>query len=121
MKREWLFVFLWMLIYITVRSIHFVDALNFSQDQAADSLRGLMLYRERAFTLIGTHTGYVYNGRLLFLGPLFIYTYLFFNILGRFDPIVSTYIFVVMGSISAGPAVIKARIDGITSRFRMAL
>ena len=103
MKREWLYIFLWILIYIAVRSIHFIDALNFSQDQAADSLRGLLLYREHAFTLIGTHTGYVYNGRLLFQGPLFIYTYLFFNILGHFDPIVSTYLFVIMGSLSVVP------------------
>lgn len=103
MKRQWIFIILWIAIYIAVRSIFFVEGLNFSQDQAADSLRGLTLMREGIITLIGTHTGYTYQGRLLFQGPLFIYTYLLFNLLGGFDPVQSTYIFVLVGSLSVVP------------------
>ena len=103
MKREWFILVLWILIFILIRSLHFTEGLNFSQDQAADSLRGLELMRENKITLIGTHTGFSYQGRLLFQGPLFIYTYMAYNLLGRFDPIVSSYIFMLTGALGIIP------------------
>lgn len=103
MKREWLILALWVLIFVLIRSMHFTAGLNFSQDQANDSLRGLELLRENKITLIGTHTGYNYHGRLLFQGPLFIYTYMAYNLLGRFDPIVSSYVFMLTGALSIIP------------------
>ena len=103
MKRDWLILALWIFIFILIRSIHFTAGLNFSQDQAADSLRGLELLREGKITLIGTHTGFNFQGRLLFQGPLFIYTYMAYNLLGRFDPIVSSYIFMLTGALGIIP------------------
>lgn len=103
MKREWLILALWVLIFILVRSLHFTAGLNFSVDQASDSLKGLELLRDHKITLIGTHTGFSYQGRLLFQGPLFIYTYMAYNLLGRFDPILSSYIFMLTGSLAIIP------------------
>lgn len=103
MKREWLVIVLWIAIFILIRSLHFTAGLNFSQDQASDSLHGLDLLRAHKITLIGTQTGYNYHGRLLFQGPLFIYTYMAYNLLGGFNPIISSYIFMLTGSLAIIP------------------
>ena len=95
MKRDWLILALWIFIFILIRSIHFTAGLNFSQNQAADSLRGLELLREGKNNSHWHAYRLNFQGRLLFQGPLFIYTYMAYNLLGRFDPIVSSYIFML--------------------------
>lgn len=92
---EAIFLIVLVLLAISLRSMHFMGALNFMQDQANDSLTALDAIRNHKILLIGSHTAYTYAGRLLFMGPLLIYTYGFFGWLGGFDPAVATYFFMI--------------------------
>lgn len=82
------FVFL----FIFIRSIHFPEYLNFSFDQAWTSTHALELWKNKEITLVGPGSSLVANGKQVLQGSINYYFQLIFLLLGRFDPIISSYL-----------------------------
>lgn len=93
--REILFLILLIISGIIIRSLHFSYFLNFSHDQGLFSSYALDIYRNRTITLIGPSISYIYQGREIFQGGVIYYVFLFFLWIGSFDPIKSSYLFMV--------------------------
>lgn len=91
------------LIFIFVRSIYFTKYLNFSLDQATFSLKSLEIYTNKTLTLIGPSLSLNLNGRHIFQSSITYYFQLIFLMLGNFDPIYSSYIFMMFCSIMIIP------------------
>lgn len=103
-KKEHLLLLLLLLLFIVVRSIHFSYHLNFSSDQAEHATAVLQLFQDKKITLIGNPiTSVQYQGHLLFQGPAYYYMMLIFLVLGNFDPIVSSYLFMLFCALMLVP------------------
>jgi len=98
-KNRWLeygLLLLFFILFVIIRSIHFNYFLNFVSDQASQAKDVLEMFRTHHLRLIGSPiTSVVYQGRLMFLGPAYYYQLLFFMILGNWDPVVSSYLFMI--------------------------
>jgi hypothetical protein len=65
-------------------------------DQASQAIDVLDMFWTHHLRLIGNPiTSVVYQGRLMFQGPAYYYQLLFFMILGNWDPVVSSYLFMI--------------------------
>ncbi len=96
MKKEIIILIFFILVFIGVRSVNFIYHLNFTVDQAQQATRALELYRKKELTLIGNEvTSYNYQGKTIFQGPATHYMILALLILGNFDPVFSSYIFLL--------------------------
>lgn len=94
--NSWILISFLIFFFIFIRSINFVDHLNFSGDQATHSATARELFDNKKITLIGNPiTSTVYDGRMIFQGPLVYYMYMFFQILGGWDPIYASYVFMI--------------------------
>lgn len=83
-------------LFIFIRSIHFPEYVNFTSDQGEQATDVLELVRAHKLTLIGNPiTSVVYQGRLMFQGPAYYYMLAFFMAVGQWDPIISSYIFMI--------------------------
>lgn len=102
LSEKLLLLFL-ILLFILIRNINFTNSLNFSKDPAKFSLEALKIYQDKNHTLIGPTTSIEYHGRFIFQGPLIYYFQLFFLILGEFDPIKASYIFMLFCSLMIIP------------------
>lgn len=90
-------------IFIAIRSINYVYYLNWSGDQAASGIEALRLFRTKALTLIGPQISANFEGRFIFQGPLISYMFLLFLLLGKWDPVISSYIFMLFSAIMIVP------------------
>lgn len=95
LKKEILILLLFIVVFILIRSIHFIWYLNFSGDQAIFSMEALKIFKTGHPVLLGPPFSANLNGRYAFQGPMIYYELLFFLVLGKFDPVVSSYIFMV--------------------------
>ena len=102
-NQEWVVLVFLIAIFITIRTVNFSFHLNFSSDQASSSSRALELFRNREITLIGPPTSINIDGRQIFYGSATYYFQLLFLILGNFDPVVSSYLFMLFSSIMIIP------------------
>lgn len=109
MKKEITILILFVAIFISIRSIHFSSHLNFSTDQASFSTTALELWRNKKITLIGPSISYHYIGRDLYQGSITYYFQLVFLLLGKFDPVVSSYFFMVFASLMIFPLYFGAK------------
>lgn len=100
---EILFVVLAVAIFIWIRSINFSAHLNFSNDQGLFSTEALRIYETKKPTLVGPPVSMSLNGRQIFQGPLTYYEFLFFLVLGNWDPIVSSYLFMLFAAVMVIP------------------
>lgn len=103
LKIEFLFLLLIILAFIFIRSLHFKEYLNWSQDQAENAIAALKIYREKKLTLIGPQISATYEGRLLFQGPITIYLFLIFLLLGNWQPITASFLFMIFASLTTIP------------------
>ncbi len=102
-KKEWVQVLFLVIIFIAIRSINFVQVLNFSHDQAWFSNEALEILKNKKLTLIGPHISWMYEGRKIFQGSVSYYFQLFFLVLGKLDPIKSSYLFMLFNSLMIIP------------------
>lgn len=102
-SSEIIILIIFVLIFILIRSIHFSSYLNFSLDQATFSLKSLEIFTNKTVTLIGPSLSLNLNGRHIFQGPFTYYFQLIFLIIGRFDPIMASYSFMIFCSIMIIP------------------
>lgn len=96
-------------LFIFIRSLHFVSSLNFSTDQAHFSLAALKIFKERSLELIGPTFSLNYNGRYAFQGSAIYYFQLIFLLLGRWDPVVSSYLFMLFAALMLLPLYFGAK------------
>lgn len=110
-KKEWVILLVLVILFIFFRSIHFTSFLNFSADQGMTSLSALEIFREKKLTLIGPPVISIdVEGRNIFYGSIFYYFQLIFLILGSFDPVFASYIFMIFASISLIPLYYSTKI-----------
>lgn len=101
--KELLLLFLLVVVFISIRSLHFSSYLNFSTDQGLFSLEALEIFLNKIITLIGPPTSYIYQGREIFQGSIIYYVFLVFLLLGNFDPVTASYIFMLFSAVMVIP------------------
>ena len=94
-KLEIVLVIFTLCLYIFIRSLHFSEFLNFSFDQAWSSTRILEIWKNKEITLVGPGSSIVVNGKQILQGSINYYFNLIFLLLGNFDPIISSYLFML--------------------------
>ena len=78
---------------ILIRSLHYPNRMNFSTDQGVFGLRAHELWTQKKITLVGPRTSFEYQGKVIFQSSVIFYVYLFFLLLGGFEPVASSYAF----------------------------
>lgn len=91
------------LLFLFVRFFHFPEVVNFSTDQALFSLKALEIWQTKKLTLIGPTFSINVNGRYAFQGPAIYYFHLFFLLLGNWQPITSSLMFVLFAGLMIFP------------------
>ncbi len=107
---ECIFVFFLIILYICIRSLHFSEVFNFSAEQGAFATKALQLFRDKKIELIGPPVSYRYNGRYFFQGSLTYYVMMVLLFLGRWNPLISTYLMVILGALMLIPLYIGTRL-----------
>ncbi|MEK9169930.1 MAG: hypothetical protein AAB788_04260, partial [Patescibacteria group bacterium] len=92
-QNKFLVFILLIILFIAIRSLHFVPALNFSFDQGNGFTRILEMWKNKEITLVGPGSSISADNKLLLQGSILYYFTLIFAVPGKFDPIVSSYIF----------------------------
>lgn len=85
-------------LYILCRSIYFAESLNFSTEQGAFAEKSFELWQNKKVELIGPAISFRNNGRMIFQGSITYYFQWLFLLPGKFDPIVSSYLFMLFGA-----------------------
>lgn len=91
------------IVFIGIRSIHYVYHMNWSGDQGSYAIEALRLFKTKSLTLIGPQISANYEGRFIFQGPVIYYFFIFFLFLGKWDPVISSYLFVLFSSLMIIP------------------
>jgi hypothetical protein len=102
-KKESLILFVFITVFILLRTVNFTYHLNFSGDQAMFATKALEIYRTHQPVLIGPPVSINLHGREIFQGPMIYYETLFFLVLGGFDPVVSSYLFMIFCALMIFP------------------
>jgi hypothetical protein len=93
-----------LLLFLFIRSVYYVDHLNFSGDQATHSAMAMKLWEDKKITLIGNQITSIKLGlRMIFQGPFVYYFMLLFLIPANFDPIIASYLFTIFCSLMIFP------------------
>ena len=90
-------------LFIFIRSLNFTGHLNFSFDQAWSSTRVLEIWRNKEFTLVGPGNSIVVGGKQIIQGSINYYFLLVFLLLGKFDPVISSYLFMLFCAVMLMP------------------
>lgn len=93
--KEIIALILVLAVFISIRSVHFSQRFNFSTEQALFASKSLELWKQKKIEFLGPPISYRYNGRYLFQGSITYYAMLPFLILGQFDPVRSSYFFML--------------------------
>lgn len=96
-------VLLFVILFIAIRSIHFQEFLNFSFDQAWISTKALEIWKNKEITLVGPGNSLVAGGKQVLQGSINYYFHLIFLLLGRFDPIASSYLLTLFNGLMLIP------------------
>ncbi|MDO8638996.1 MAG: glycosyltransferase family 39 protein [Candidatus Daviesbacteria bacterium] len=96
--NEKILLVIFIILFISIRSIHYPLFLNFSKDQALFSIEALNIDREKPIKLLGPPVSINFEGRQVFQGPAIYYFQLLFLKLGNFDPLTSSYLFMIFSA-----------------------
>ncbi len=102
-KKELIFLVAFIIIFVILRSIHYTDFVNWSGDQASCGLDALNIMRTKKLVLIGPQISANYQGHFIFQGPLITYFFLFFLLLGGWDPVKASYLFMIFACLMIIP------------------
>ena len=102
-NKTFLLLIIFIALFIGIRSLHYIFQVNWSGDQAFCGTEALRIFKNRIITFIGPQISANYEGRFIFQGPIIYYMYLFFLLLGKWDPIPSSYYFMVFCAIMIIP------------------
>ncbi len=102
-RSNYFVFFVAIIFFITIRSLHFTSALNFSFDQGNGFTHILEMWRNKEITLVGPASSISADNKELLQGSIIYYFMLIFALLGKFDPIISSYIFMLFCSLGIIP------------------
>ena len=102
-NKTFLLLFICIGLFIGIRSLHYVYQVNFSGDQAFCGIEALRIFKDKIITFIGPQISANYEGRYIFQGPIIYYMYLFFLLLGKWDPVSSSYFFMIFCALMIVP------------------
>jgi len=85
-------------LYILCRSIYFSENLDFSADQGEQVKKSFELWQDKKIELVGPAISFRNNGRMIFTGSITYYFQLLFLLPGKFDPVVSSYLYMLFGA-----------------------
>ena len=108
-KSEFITLAFFIILFIAIRSIHFTEALNFSSDQGNGMAHVLEMWSNKEITLVGPGSSLSVNGKELLQGAINYYITIFFGLLGGFDPVVTSYIFMLFASLAIIPLYIGTK------------
>ncbi len=108
-KREIIILLIFLILYIIIRSIHFSEYLNFSFDQGWGTTRLLEIWRNKVITLVGPGSSIVVHGKQILQGSINYYFPLIFLLLGNWDPIKSSYFFMLFSGLMIIPLYLGAK------------
>src|SRR5215469_5419616 len=96
LKKDLLLLFFTILVFIFVRSVYFTEHLNFTDDQAVQATDILQDYRLHKVPLIGNRASSPsYQGHYIYQGPAYYYMMFPFLFMTNFEPISSSYLFML--------------------------
>jgi hypothetical protein len=107
--NHWLLPIFFILLFIFTRSIYFENRFNFVYDQVAAATKVLELWKTKSVTLIGPHMSFMVEGRQVFFGGFSYAMDLVFLLVGRFDPFLSTYAFMLFCALMILPLYIGTK------------
>ncbi|HSW97081.1 MAG TPA: glycosyltransferase family 39 protein [Candidatus Saccharimonadales bacterium] len=103
-KKEHFLLLLCVVVFIFVRSVYFTQHLNFSDDQGIQATDILQDYRMHKIPLIGNRASSPnYQGHFIYQGPAYYYMYFPFLLLTNFEPISSSYLFMLFCAVMVIP------------------
>lgn len=102
-RKEWLLLLVFIIIFIAIRSINFAEHLNFSFDQGWGASKILELWKNKKITLVGPGSSLIANNKPVLQGSIIYYFNLLFFLLGDFDPIKSSYFFMLFCALAIIP------------------
>lgn len=102
-QNKYFVLSLFIIFFVVIRSFHFTSALNFSFDQGHGFTRVLEIWRNKDITLVGPASSISVDNKQLLQGSIIYYFTLIFTLLGKFDPIISSYIFMLFSSLGIIP------------------
>ncbi len=95
-NKNWVLFLFFIVVFILIRSVYFTEHLNFSDDQAVQATDILQDYRAHKIPLIGNRASSPsYQGHFIYQGPAYYYMYFPFLFLTNFEPISSSYLFML--------------------------
>lgn len=99
-RAEFVLLSLAFVVFVVIRSLHFVPSLNFSTDPALFSSNAHEIWRQKSLRLIGPTFSINYFGRYAFQGSVIYYFQLIFLLLGSWNPAISSYLFMLWCGVS---------------------
>ncbi len=107
--NHWLLPIFFILLFIFTRSVYFENRFNFVYDQVAAATKVLELWKTKSITLIGPHMSFMVEGRQVFFGGFSYAMDLVFLLIGKFDPFLSTYAFMLFCALMILPLYIGTK------------
>lgn len=101
--KKYLFVIVFIILFATIRDLHFADHLNFSTEQAEFSLKALDLWESKNIELIGPPISFRLDGRYVFQGSITYYAMIPFLLAGGKDPVTSSYLLMLFAAVGIVP------------------
>src|SRR3989344_4502704 len=101
--KVWIFLLIIITASIFIRSINFAEHLNFSYDQGWGSTTVLEIWRNKEITLVGPGSSLIAENKEILQGSVIYYFQLIFLLVGGFDPVVSSYAFMLFCSLMIVP------------------
>lgn len=103
-KKELLLLLIFIVLFTFLRSVYFTEHLNFSADQGEQATDVLQFYNQHKIPLIGNPiNSTVYEGHYMYQGPGYYYMLFPFLFLTNFDPVSSSYLFMLFCSLMVIP------------------
>lgn len=109
-NKEWLAVIFILIVGICIRSIYFTEHLNFSTDQASFATESLEIWQNKEVRLIGPSISFKTFGREVFQGSLTYYFQLLFLVPAQFEPVMTSYLFMLFAMSMMIPLYIGAKL-----------
>ncbi|OGK56011.1 hypothetical protein A3J15_00320 [Candidatus Roizmanbacteria bacterium RIFCSPLOWO2_02_FULL_38_10] len=98
-----LFLIFIFILFILIRSMNYSLHINFSFDQADAGIKIMDMWKNSEITLVGPGNSIIVNGKQMIQGSLNYYFPMIFFVLGKFDPIHSSYIFMLFTALMIIP------------------
>src|SRR3990167_8678477 len=102
-NQDFKLILFFLFLFIFLRSVNFKEHLNFSFDQAWSSTRVLEIWKNKEITLVGPGSSLIANGKQILQGSINYYFQLIFLLIGRFDPILSSYFLMFLNGLMLIP------------------